>query len=159
MRVCNVCLEEKDLENFHNCKSFPLGKVYTCKPCARSKSKAWGASNKDAKAKQGKKHYQENREAYLERAKNSGWAKENTERVRELARLRYQADKEKHISKLATRRAKRLKATPSWANQDRINLIYALCNKISKQTGKPHHVDHIIPLQGEFVCLWASCRK
>ena len=44
----------------------------------------------------------------------------------------------------AKRRARKLHATPSWANLDIIREIYA--------NAEGMHVDHIIPLQGELVC-------
>lgn len=43
------------------------------------------------------------------------------------------------------RRASILKATPSWANLDKIKEIYKNCPE-------GYHVDHIIPLQGDTVC-------
>ena len=39
----------------------------------------------------------------------------------------------------------KLKATPQWANLDKINEIYMNCPK-------GFHVDHIIPLQSKKVC-------
>jgi hypothetical protein len=55
-------------------------------------------------------------------------------------------------SKASARKASKLKATPSWANQEQIKRIYVACAKINERTGIKHHVDHIIPLQGENVC-------
>lgn len=52
----------------------------------------------------------------------------------------------------AKRHATKLNATPSWANLEQIKRIYAACAKITERTGIEHHVDHIIPLQGENVC-------
>lgn len=45
----------------------------------------------------------------------------------------------------AKRRALKLRATPAWANEEKIKKIYAECPK-------GHHVDHIVPLQGRKVC-------
>lgn len=45
----------------------------------------------------------------------------------------------------ANRRARKLNATPTWANKITIKEIYKNC-----PTG--HDVDHIIPLAGKFVC-------
>lgn len=47
-------------------------------------------------------------------------------------------------ARTALRRAKILNATPKWANLDKIKEIYVNCPE-------GYHVDHIIPLQGEFV--------
>ena len=54
--------------------------------------------------------------------------------------------------KAAARKATKLNATPPWADLEQIKRIYAACAKITERTGIPHHVDHVIPLQGENVC-------
>lgn len=48
--------------------------------------------------------------------------------------------------------AARARATPTWADLDAIEAIYAECRAISKRTGKKHQVDHIVPLRGKEVC-------
>jgi hypothetical protein len=154
-RKCNVCFQEKSLEDYHNCKSFPLGKVYTCKPCAKAKSVGWNKEHKERKRTCAKLHYEGNKESYLERAKNSTWAKNNQERVKELSRLRWENSPEKYYAYTAQRRAKRLQAMPPWLSKkqlEEIGNIYRVCKKVSQTTGKEHHVDHVIPLQGENVC-------
>jgi 5-methylcytosine-specific restriction endonuclease McrA len=40
---------------------------------------------------------------------------------------------------------------PPWANGAAIRAICAEARRLSLETGIPHHVDHIIPLQGEYV--------
>jgi len=45
----------------------------------------------------------------------------------------------------AKRRALKLKATPKFANLEKIREIYKNCPK-------GYHVDHIVPLQGKEVC-------
>lgn len=40
---------------------------------------------------------------------------------------------------------------PPWANGAAIRAIYAEARRLTAETGTPHHVDHEIPLQGEFV--------
>ena len=52
---------------------------------------------------------------------------------------------QKNRLKEANRRARKLQATPSWANMEKIKEIYLNCPK-------GYHVDHIIPLQGNTVC-------
>jgi hypothetical protein len=51
------------------------------------------------------------------------------------------------------RRAKRLKATPAWADLAAINAIYAEAARMNREhtEGGPWHVDHIIPLKGKTV--------
>lgn len=38
-----------------------------------------------------------------------------------------------------------------WANGKAIRAIYAEARRLTAETGVPHHVDHIIPLQGDYV--------
>lgn len=43
-------------------------------------------------------------------------------------------------------------ATPSWVNKSKLYEIYKNRLDISNETGIVHHVDHIYPVRGEFVC-------
>lgn len=49
------------------------------------------------------------------------------------------------------RRAAKLQRTPPWANKDAIAAIYATAERLSQETGIPHHVDHELPLRGRLV--------
>lgn len=51
----------------------------------------------------------------------------------------------------AQRRAAQLQRTPAWADPERVNEIYRTAADISAETGIPHHVDHVMPLQGRNV--------
>lgn len=51
----------------------------------------------------------------------------------------------------AKRRAAQLKRTPPWANMTAIKAMYAEAQRLTAETGVPHHVDHTIPLQGKKV--------
>ena len=50
------------------------------------------------------------------------------------------------------RRRQIIIATPPWANMEDIRMVYKQAIQLQKQTGEKYHVDHIIPLSGEFVC-------
>lgn len=39
-----------------------------------------------------------------------------------------------------------------WADRSKVRAFYAEAKRLTEATGVPHHVDHIIPLLGEFVC-------
>lgn len=49
------------------------------------------------------------------------------------------------------RRAAVLRRTPAWADQAKILEFYKRARQLAIETGKPHHVDHVIPLQGALV--------
>lgn len=50
------------------------------------------------------------------------------------------------------RRLAEKRQMPSWANREAILALQKLAAKVSRDTGIPHHVDHIIPLRGKLVC-------
>ena len=41
--------------------------------------------------------------------------------------------------------------TPKWADFNKIQSFYIEAERLTKETGTPHEVDHIIPLQGKLV--------
>lgn len=47
---------------------------------------------------------------------------------------------------------RQIDATPGWAQFEEIRAKYEERDRIIRETGIPHHVDHIIPLQGKLVC-------
>ena len=52
----------------------------------------------------------------------------------------------------ARKRYKRVKATPPFADFEKIKAVYREANRLSKETGVTHHVDHIVPINGKTVC-------
>lgn len=69
----------------------------------------------------------------------------------------YEADRKEraHASMIrfhaAKRRTAKLQRTPTWADKDAIQAIYAEADRMTRAIGIPHHVDHEIPLQGKLV--------
>lgn len=74
----------------------------------------------------------------------SDWRKNNPEKTKAGNRTWKQNNPEKNKYYSAKRRAAKIQRTPAWANQEKINEIYANCPE-------GYHVDHIVPLRGERV--------
>lgn len=51
----------------------------------------------------------------------------------------------------AMKRARRIRRSVQWADRMAIATFYAEAARLTRQTGIPHEVDHIIPLQGRRV--------
>lgn len=143
-KACSDCKELKPLSEFTIRRASPDGLAYRCRDCAkrvlvewRSKNpgafKAWAAANDRTEYR--RDWYEQHRDAEPQRY--AAWAKANPH---------------KKNAALAKRKAAKKLATPAWANLAAIEAFYKEAARLTKETGIRHEVDHIIPLQGEFVC-------
>lgn len=66
-------------------------------------------------------------------------------------RIRNEARRLANRPRRARQRAKRLKRAPAWGNKHTIAEFYRLASELTRVTGIPHEVDHIVPLLGELV--------
>ena len=95
--------------------------------------KAWSAKNDRTEYQ--REWYAKNRDA--QSGRYAAWVKENPHKKNAL---------------IAKRRAAKKNATPPWANLAAIAAFYEKAARLTRETGVRHEVDHIIPLQGKFVC-------
>ena len=114
--------------------------------------KKYDAENRDKLAAYKKKHYEENRGKFSARYKKHY----EESRDKYLARVKKYRQKfpEKKAALAAKRRSAKLERIPSWSNEadlKAIKKIYARCKMITELTGVEHHVDHVIPMQGDNV--------
>jgi 5-methylcytosine-specific restriction endonuclease McrA len=83
------------------------------------------------------------------------YQRSNPEKIKTLMDDYYAENKHKWVGYVAKRNAVKLNATPKWLSEDDldvINWVYEMRDERSKATGIEHHVDHIVPLQGDTVC-------
>ena len=138
MKQCSKCGEVKPLEAFSKRKASKDGLQPKCRECHAELNKAWYAANKDQCAAYDQAYKTANREQ--QQAQRKAWGEANVPRV------------------LANNRARQAglgQATPMWLSNeqhDTIAAIYAEAERLTRETGIPHHVDHIIPLKGSGVC-------
>jgi len=124
----------------------------------KASKKAWREANKE-KVKASNKSYREaNKEK--NKATKKAYYEANKEKLKASHKAYYEANKEElkayrsHYAKNnkglinaynSKRQADKIRATPLWANLEKIKEIYKNCPK-------GYHVDHIIPLRSEYVC-------
>lgn len=77
--------------------------------------------------------------------RSSEYAIVNPEKVKASKQYHYLNNKAYYLNKNALYRANKSKATPCWANLDKVREIYASCPE-------GMHVDHIYPLNSDWVC-------
>ena len=148
--VCKRCGHTKPAKEFKTDTRYKRGVTSWCKDCHRERNREWYLANKK---KQNKKAVQ--------------WRKDNPAKAREISRAFHERNKEaraashaewarrnrhKRNAAVAKRNATKLCATPKWVDWEKVRAIYREARRISDFTGIPHHVDHIVPLQGKNVC-------
>jgi hypothetical protein len=112
-----------------------------------------------------KEWYERNKELTKERART--WALANPEKRQAIHRKNRDSHLEQHnatnrewnknnkplkAALQAKRKSVILQRTPKWdADAHLIVAKYQVAAMLSRETGEPYHVDHIIPLQGKYV--------
>ena len=179
-KQCRKCKEVKPLEQFYLVARGSVGRSSDCKACISVAKREWRASNLEkakaiAKAsflRNKERRNQESRDYYnanraLVSAKAREWREENSDLVK-VRKQKYRIAhdvKARATMKLyrarrpelnamicATRRVKKKSATPAWANKAAIAAIYREAKRLTKETGVPHHVDHVYPIKHPLVC-------
>lgn len=162
MKKCIRCNEEKYLSEFHNHKGRKDGKVSACKVCANARAAAWSLANPNHKRKRNKTEAQ--KQAARDRARQwrldnperfqknkAEWAAKNAAKIHQYKVDWQKRNRHKVHAQTMKRRAKKLSATPSWANNQAIQEIYGIARDLCVLTGQKWEVDHIIPLRGKLV--------
>ena len=86
------------------------------------------------------------------KANSAAWAKANPEKIRVSAAAWARANSDKVCAKVVARKARKLQATPGWADKRGIEMWYAGAKIMTQLTREPYHVDHVVPLKSKLVC-------
>lgn len=113
-------------------------------------SAEWRASNHERHREANRSWYRANevRRSIYRRTRPDGVKTQEREKAREWKRN----NPERCAALNAKRLAQKLRATPVWADHEKISAIYAEASRLTAETGILHHVDHIIPLVSKLVC-------
>lgn len=117
---------------------------------AKRLKKEWYERNKALTIERARAWHLANPEKVSE--KNIKHKQKNKDRLYEYNRQWFANNKDKRASYQAKRKATIIQRTPAW-DPDAYLIIakYQLAAMLSQASGIPHHVDHIIPLQGRKV--------
>jgi hypothetical protein len=137
MKQCTKCKEFKDLTEFHKSGRGKGGLLPRCKVCENKRTAAWGAANRERSNAIKDKYRYANQEKVAAQIKR--WSKNNPG---------------KKAAQVRKRQAAKIQRTPSWLTKEQLREMqgfYIEAARLTKETGIPHEVDHIIPLQGKIV--------
>lgn len=118
---------------------------------AREASRRWRQKNYENFLAAERARYRKNPERKLKACAER--LSDPAEREAQRARVRdhYRRNKDKFPAYVAARKARKLMATPSWVDMAEIVEVYKRAALVSRSTGIPHEVDHIVPLRGKYV--------
>lgn len=124
------------------------GLSYICKPCVVVQSREWRAKNRERHRASVLAWQKANKDRVNQRSRE--WRQRNVARRAESIKAWNERNQDKRAEAVARRRAKLV--TPAWANAEAIAGFYTEAKRLEGETGIPHHVDHIIPLNSKLVC-------
>jgi hypothetical protein len=145
MKRCSnpKCHQIKPLKDFSKNRSTKDGLSIYCKVCCNEKTYAW------RKTPTGRKKHLKNMSIRRKLLRNKP-----AQATSSLKWSQSLDGKAKRNASNALRRAAKLHATPPWLTKEHKKQIkdrYLEAAKRTQETGIKHHVDHILPLQGETV--------
>ena len=153
-KFCRGCKRTLTKDKFRKKSQSKDGLDFRCKEC---RADAWQRQMADPDKR---KRFNERIGRYIDSNSDKVNAQqvkrraENPERYARYNKTAYEKNKAsgKRMAYANMRRANELNATPIWANKKRIEMVYREAKLLTKETGEPHHVDHIDPLNHELVC-------
>lgn len=139
MKTCTICDEVKPEAEFYF-RNAEAGTLRAdCKECLRGRVANWVSKNPGVHA-----------------AGVARWRANNQQKDREVRRAAHTRWAKAHpahmAAKNAARYASKSQATPGWTNHVAVGEFYAFAAIKARLTGKPQHVDHIVPLHSRYVC-------
>lgn len=115
----------------------------------------WREENPDSYQKSKEEYFSREDVKNKSRARTREWSAQNKDKKRKYDRAWVEENRARSNGHKAKRRAKERQATPLWvtkAHIEDITAVYIEAERLTRETGIPHQVDHIVPLSGKTVC-------
>ena len=139
MKHCNRCNTTKPTTEFYLRKASVDGLMALCKECSKAAKRAWAKANRDK--------LRDYDVQYAKREDRKAYMKHYLKQHQQDNKAYWNAKNSKH-------RADKILRTPEWLDEEQLWIIqefYELAQLRTEATGVLHHVDHIIPLNGQDV--------
>jgi hypothetical protein len=153
-KVCTKCRELKSLALYYKDARASDGRHSGCIECHKKLLRANALENRAGARARTARYRKKNPDAG--RVALYEWRKKNPDRMRSInARYseRHPEQRRANVHRsTAKRKAQKLRAMPTWADQGAINEVYKMARIATRTTGQRHHVDHIVPLISKIVC-------
>ena len=163
MKCCSKCGQEKHENDFYvrsngklrsDCKACFVAAVAERRDRDREKFKeyrrGWSEKNRDAERSRLRLIKSRDPDKERERLKKYSTPERYKRRLTE-RRSYYESNRDKFRHYVMLRNARRIQASPAWANLSKVREIYSLAMEF-REAGFDVHVDHIVPLRGKLVC-------
>lgn len=103
-------------------------------------------------AERRRKYERSERGKIAKRARLAEYYKAHPEKLRAYNLRNRQRNPATHLAAVQAGKMRKKRAVPAWADMKAIRQVYVEAKRLTAETGKLHHVDHIIPLAGKNVC-------
>lgn len=150
MKTCRRCQKEKATTEYRADPRYKDGLASWCSECFRANNSRWAKENRERLTAKAANWRAENPGTL--RDINLRFKAANRERLAEQHAAWAKANRGKRNATSAAYKASKLRATPPWADLDKIRMIYEAAARLQAETGLRLHVDHIVPLQHDSVC-------
>lgn len=150
LKTCSKCSFTKPLDCFSRQAKGRLGVTSICKRCSSARGMAWHAGNLERSLASKKAYRERHKDEAIARA--ADWRSANPDRARATAAAWAKANKAKKAASAAERRSARRLSTPAWADRKLIANAYRWAAEATTALGVKFEVDHLYPLQSDFVC-------